>query len=588
MQEFKSLVYKLEKTTEGHALLDAEIAVAVFPDKKVVLINGEPHWTTKKDRQRIDTPVPQYTRSLDAALPWEDIVGTEKFEGPNPFWRARQYPVYQADAATEALARRTAALKQHVLEYQPKPEWPADKFQIATGVRTQSRFVDDVGFRRPSRDKSNRFTMQPGPHEADKQILIDLLVAQLWDSKRETQSFLLRDRLGQSEVQNRHGFYIDRRRVESSIQSDDTEPLLAFSAIFEAWLDERKPGLKNRHRLTTSARRLIEFHGDRPVDDYSRTDIRQFFNSLWDLPKFVPPSLRRLPMPAILEYFADKNVQRVTVKTVAAHQKDLQAIFNWAQRLDLCQTNPAAGFRFQDKRLQSEKRLPFSEADLKLIFEQSPLYAGCQAPHLRKVPGDQIVRDSFFWLPLVAIFSGARLSEIGLSVVDDYQAEDGIHYLNIHLRRDQPHLKSQSADRQIPIHPELVKLGFLDWVESRRKGGWQFVFCEMYGRKNIIPSGANWSHVWMSYQRDIGITDHRKVFHSFRHTFKRACRSAGLQEEVHDAITGHRPFFSGRGYGGPVPLQVTAEAIKKVRYNFDLSGLYQQACSAHDTLETRE
>jgi len=48
----------------------------------------------------------------------------------------------------------------------------------------------------------------------------------------------------------------------------------------------------------------------------------------------------------------------------------------------------------------------------------------------------------------------------------------------------------------------------------------------------------------------------------------------GIPEEVHDAITGHRPRFSGRSYGGEVPLEVTAEAMARIAYpSLDLSHL---------------
>lgn len=46
------------------------------------------------------------------------------------------------------------------------------------------------------------------------------------------------------------------------------------------------------------------------------------------------------------------------------------------------------------------------------------------------------------------------------------------------------------------------------------------------------------------------VVDHSaKTFHSFRHTFKRACREAGLSEEVHNALTGHAGGGVGRRYG---------------------------------------
>ncbi|NEK50202.1 hypothetical protein GUK36_12275 [Rhizobium leguminosarum] len=37
----------------------------------------------------------------------------------------------------------------------------------------------------------------------------------------------------------------------------------------------------------------------------------------------------------------------------------------------------------------------------------------------------------------------------------------------------------------------------------------------------------------------LGIKDPSVVFHSFRHTFQRMARHAGLPEKLHDALTGH-------------------------------------------------
>src|SRR5271163_3397370 len=68
--------------------------------------------------------------------------------------------------------------------------------------------------------------------------------------------------------------------------------------------------------------------------------------------------------------------------------------------------------------------------------------------------------------------------------------------------------------------------------------------------------------------------DPRKVFHSFRHAFKSACRAARIEEELHDALTGHTTASVGRRYGGGVPLEVLAEAIARVSYRgLDLSHL---------------
>jgi hypothetical protein len=62
-----------------------------------------------------------------------------------------------------------------------------------------------------------------------------------------------------------------------------------------------------------------------------------------------------------------------------------------------------------------------------------------------------------------------------------------------------------------------------------------------------------------------GITDSRKVFHSFRHGFKDGARAV-MPEEHHDAITGHSNGSVGRSYGQGVPLRVLAESMAKVSF----------------------
>ena len=70
------------------------------------------------------------------------------------------------------------------------------------------------------------------------------------------------------------------------------------------------------------------------------------------------------------------------------------------------------------------------------------------------------------------------------------------------------------------------------------------------------------------------ITDTRKTFHCFRHTFKDACRAAGIENVISDAIQGHSSGTVSGTYGSGYPLPVLAAAMEKVRYpGLDLRGL---------------
>lgn len=79
---------------------------------------------------------------------------------------------------------------------------------------------------------------------------------------------------------------------------------------------------------------------------------------------------------------------------------------------------------------------------------------------------------------------------------------------------------------------------------------------------------AAFSKAFMKYLRkDLGITDTRKVFHSFRHTFRDACREAGLDEEMSDALMGHSNTQKmGRRYGSSFSLRRLNEAVSRIEY----------------------
>ena len=180
------------------------------------------------------------------------------------------------------------------------------------------------------------------------------------------------------------------------------------------------------------------------------------------------------------------------------------------------------------------------------------------------------------WLPLMALFTGARLEEIGQALTSDLKHEDDIHYLDINTldRRAGKRVKNRSSRRKLPLHPELIRCGLLVYIEERRQAGDGRLFPALRPSVTGQMTG-NWSKWWSRYTDSLGITDPRKVFHSFRHAFKDACRAARIEEELHDALTGHTSASVGRRYGNGVPLEVLAEAVAKVSYKgLDLSHLY--------------
>lgn len=127
----------------------------------------------------------------------------------------------------------------------------------------------------------------------------------------------------------------------------------------------------------------------------------------------------------------------------------------------------------------------------------------------------------------------------------------------------------------MPFHPEIIRLGFLDYVDQARPSGSNRVFVgwepdSLGGYSSAIPRWWNRTHLVLA-----GIKTRKLVFHSLRHSFKDACRNGGVSEEVHDSFTGHAGDSVGRGYGTGHGIVALGEQMARVTFSpLDLSHLY--------------
>lgn len=211
-------------------------------------------------------------------------------------------------------------------------------------------------------------------------------------------------------------------------------------------------------------------------------------------------------------------------------------------------------------KVQQKARVPFDADDLNSLFS-SPVFTAGFRP---KGGGG----DAAYWLPILGLWTGARLEELGQLLVEDVRHEAGIDYLDV---CDDPgtgkRLKSESSRRRVPLHPELLRLGFLEYVRQQHTRGITRLFPDLNSSaKRQLTS--SWSQWFGRYLRDfVKISDSRKVFHSFRHGFKDACRASGIPKELHDQFTGHSSRDVGDGYGGEsYPLHPLSQAMAKLAY----------------------
>jgi integrase len=180
------------------------------------------------------------------------------------------------------------------------------------------------------------------------------------------------------------------------------------------------------------------------------------------------------------------------------------------------------------------------------------------------------------------VFTGARQSEIAGLKASNIKKDDSTATPLMFIvadRRTGRRLKTKSSERVIPIHPQLIELGFLKFVAGRRREGTDAWLFPLVSPEKGCAGVRAWSKWWGRYLRiTVGVKDTAKVFHSFRHGVTDALRRGKVDYELREALVGHSQdsTVSG-GYGASEMLarwgvETLQEAVSKISYpGLDLS-----------------
>ena len=120
---------------------------------------------------------------------------------------------------------------------------------------------------------------------------------------------------------------------------------------------------------------------------------------------------------------------------------------------------------------EQSERTSFENPDLRLLFA-APVFTQHKYPEGGRGP-------AAYWLPLLTMFNGARQAELAGLTVADVQQEPvtSTPLLYIITASRGKRLKTKASQRVVPIHDQLVRLGFLGYVGrcSAADGGTAFL-----------------------------------------------------------------------------------------------------------------
>jgi integrase len=351
--------------------------------------------------------------------------------------------------------------------------------------------------------------------------------------------------------------------------------------LYDKWASVGTIKLEARNR--GYVKRLQEFLGPKVVGEIEPHDLARFKVAALGFPNTKRLDVLALPFPDILVWAKGEGRDAPVMEEVTIWKwiNTLNGMFAYAVKNRWIEINPAADTMTKPLKKRNA-RMALDPADITEVFSR-PLFTGFDgrtAEGYRETPGSTVVKDAKYWLPIVALFTGARLEEIGSTLVSEIQCSDGIWFFNILDRGDEGDqhdrsIKNDQSRRVVPLHSKLIDLGFLDYVKSQPATG--FLFPDLtpsktpYGMKQT-PMFSKWYGRFRERNANVkgaGMAHPKKPFHSFRHTAIRALRQNNVNPALSYLLVGHEAGEIDRmnfSYGEGADLKTLKETIDMIDY----------------------
>ncbi len=137
------------------------------------------------------------------------------------------------------------------------------------------------------------------------------------------------------------------------------------------------------------------------------------------------------------------------------------------------------------------------------------------------------------WAAIIGLYTGARASEVGQLLATDVTKDDGVLCVRISDEGEHQKVKTEVSLRSVPVHPDLLALGFGDWIDSLRSAGAERLFPA--AKANAKNGQGNW--ITKSFSRHLEHVGKnwpagKRGFHSLRKTVIQSLQGAGVPSEL--------------------------------------------------------
>lgn len=243
------------------------------------------------------------------------------------------------------------------------------------------------------------------------------------------------------------------------------------------------------------------------------------------------------------------NKPPMNPKTVNKNIQFISAMFRWAVNEELIDINPARNLSINLKKKASLERKAYQVCDLTRLFSYIPNTKGSPEE---------------YWLPLLGYYTGMRVEELCQLRIKDIELIDDVYCIMV--SPDAGSLKTVNAERIVPVHSELIRLGLLEYrtsISSLKDTDrlWSNLKPNSYSKFS-----SAYTKRFGRLKRRFGIVDPQLTFHSLRHTFVNELKQQGVSEHIIAQLIGHANSSITMGrYGKDYDVGVLSLAVEQIK-----------------------
>ena len=370
---------------------------------------------------------------------------------------------------------------------------------------------------------------------------------------------------------------VQTQDLKPTIKTTPTFSAPLFSEMYPKHIQRMRDNKRRKETIdetTETYRDVIELLGDKPINEYTILDGRDYRNSLLKTPKnrkrvkrykdFTLLELHKMDIPKEDKMSFDNQTKLISRMTSCWNffvDEFPEYVSENVFKSKSVRVNPVR---------RKDRKQHFTEDELRHIFNpKTYLPAIFDNPTGR---GNNI-HYPYYWIPILAILTGCRLEELCMMRVQDIVKLNGVWVYKIREDGLETRVKNSYSERDIPLHSVLRDtLNFIGYVSYVKKLGHERIFYELPKNGSVYHKNVS-KFFNQKYLKKIGVKDGvRKVsFHSFRHNVETHLTNQNVNSRFINFNQGH----SQKDIGGSVymkgvkPEVLLKECVDKIQFDIE-------------------